>query len=1027
MDYTVQFKYYLFVCLVLLVVQSHATRLIATFSMSGIKGNITFEQSTSGAGAAIIYVNLEGLIGFRQYDWHLHEFPTDWDANQKCLQGDIGNMMKDMGDLTARHGKLTAASKQYTDSTIQLSGLSTIYGRTLLLTAGGGVEACATIQDDGQTQVRTATAMFPTAIAGTMHFRQMEGGTLIIYTDLFYVNGRTDVYEYSWAVMSDPVVADLTDRVEADQRCTDLGSSLHMRSDVISVGTTRGSQKRFLTTKDMSLFGSVSIANRSLALFDNVTTVACANIRPVLPRHAVGTYSHSSVVGTVTFHQRSQFDPTTVTFDIEGLAAEASESHIHAYPHSGENGQEGACSREQTGPHYNPFDVPYNETLPLVGTNDVYEVGDFYGKFGPLDGRREFRATFRDHNLPLFGPNSIVGRSVDVHYVNGSRWVCANVGYCGSGDVATARARFTYPLVGEIVLRQPRGDPLAPTSVYVDLAWSTSLLLPTKAHAWRVHAGSVGDDFDAADEGRCGSALARYNPRGVATGGGYAAECSATSPLRCEVGDLVGKHGAIDVPPHGQRIKYLFTDPQLPLSGPQSVVSRSIVVHAPQGGAARLACADILEVPPVVASATFSQPGTPVSGSVQFSQDTSFSDSSVVVNLNGLGGEAGGYHVHVYTLDYWQENLCSDPSVAGHWNPYNVDKSKSPAPGTGTDDQYETGDLSGKFGSLKLLKRAALSYTCADKNLPMRGQNGIVGRSVVVHKEKEGARWACADVEEGPYTDARDSVSAIASFSQGDVIGYVRFRQNKRFGTQYRPNDATVEISLLYNKSIAVESKAHNWHVHISPVAGDLNSQTNRCKSAGPHYNPFHANLTDEYKEKCGPSQPWLCELGDMSSKLAAYDMGAGRRMYTDETLDLFGDFTIVNRSVVIHEANNGPARIACANIALEERVDKAVFISSEVDRLAFARMLVTELEVHPWTLTVRQVQSDSTRCYPVLVTFMSDGTSSATAVLSKLESLLVQHACDADSRAVTGSPHPWFVVLGAVLTLYFAANMTPK
>ena len=163
---------------------------------------------------------------------------------------------------------------------------------------------------------------------------------------------------------------------------------------------------------------------------------------------------------------------------------------------------------------------------------------------------------------------------------------------------------------------------------------------------------------------------------------------------------------------------------------------------------------------------------------------------------------------------------CTGDAVGGHFNPYNWDASESPKPSLGTPDQYEIGDLSGKYGLLRqqvsvLMQR--LSYptetvlinkvtrnrivllfkeiprktiTTAtfqsnmrgifnDSNLPLFGSQSVVGRSVVVHKKYKAERWACASIGWGFDPDEAREVRAIASFHHpnGFAWGYIRFSQ----------------------------------------------------------------------------------------------------------------------------------------------------------------------------------------------------------------------------------------------------------
>jgi hypothetical protein len=88
-----------------------------------------------------------------------------------------------------------------------------------------------------------------------------------------------------------------------------------------------------------------------------------------------------------------------------------------------------------------------------------------------------------------------------------------------------------------------------------------------------------------------------FDPNGVQTDSasydcnGFSFENAVST---CEVGDLSGKHGPLSLTNERRRKrKFFFTDMNLPLSGPNSVAHRSIVVHAENGGAMRIACGSL--------------------------------------------------------------------------------------------------------------------------------------------------------------------------------------------------------------------------------------------------------------------------------------------------------------------------------------------------------------------------------------------------------------------------------------------------
>ena len=185
----------------------------------------------------------------------------------------------------------------------------------------------------------------------------------------------------------------------------------------------------------------------------------------------------------------------------------------------------------------------------------------------------------------------------------------------------------------------------------------------------------------------------------------------------------------------------------------------------------------------------------PLTGRLEFVQDTESAETHTLVDLRGMNGEANAYHVHVIPVQDELEFPCTGEAVGGHFNPYKFDKSSSPRPGTGTPDQYEIGDLSGKYGLLGGEHEHRGVYN--DSNLPLFGRDSIVGRSIVVHKKYKAQRWACASVGWGFDPDEAREVRAIASFHHpgGFAWGYVRFRQVKEGNAINR----STTVVLLYN------------------------------------------------------------------------------------------------------------------------------------------------------------------------------------------------------------------------------------
>ena len=223
-----------------------------------------------------------------------------------------------------------------------------------------------------------------------------------------------------------------------------------------------------------------------------------------------------------------------ISISLSNLQNIASGYHVHKWPVPLQlTADETVCSPGKVSGHYNPFNIDIETSPPSgTGTSDQYELGDLSGKYGKLDDLNEFRKTFEDNNLPLFGKNSVVGRSFVIHKKDGSRWICSTI--VPRGEIIRAVATFKTPVIGRIVLTQDANDRFADTQVFVELNYANGVTSPTKDHNWHVHVNSVCSDFNG-KSCACSAAGGHYNPYNVNLGGDYKTECSTTNPLRCEM------------------------------------------------------------------------------------------------------------------------------------------------------------------------------------------------------------------------------------------------------------------------------------------------------------------------------------------------------------------------------------------------------------------------------------------------------------------------------------------------------------
>uniref|UniRef100_A0A3Q4GBL5 Superoxide dismutase copper/zinc binding domain-containing protein n=1 Tax=Neolamprologus brichardi TaxID=32507 RepID=A0A3Q4GBL5_NEOBR len=120
----------------------------------------------------------------------------------------------------------------------------------------------------------------------------------------------------------------------------------------------------------------------------------------------------NGIKGYFSFRQASPFDLTELSVNLTNLQSKVASYHVHDFPVRSLTNR---CSNDNIGDHWNPFSLNRSSsTYPKVpgSTHDMYEVGDLSAKHGSIAGRNMVDMTFTDFNLPLFGKNSIVGRSV---------------------------------------------------------------------------------------------------------------------------------------------------------------------------------------------------------------------------------------------------------------------------------------------------------------------------------------------------------------------------------------------------------------------------------------------------------------------------------------------------------------------------------------------------------------------------------------------------------------------------------------
>lgn len=605
---------------------------------------------------------------------------------------------------------------------------------------------------------------------------------------------------------------------------------------------------------------------------------------------------------------------TTITVSLTGLLNLTNPWHVHNFP------VVDGCQATSTGGHYDPFSRAglYMTCLD----HSICEVGDLSTKHGRFN-TSSVSQTYMDTNLNLFGAYSVVGRSIVIHRSDGSRYACADI--LPVLRFVTTTAVFENTVVGTIRIRQERFDQTSDSWVLADLRYEDSSTAATTNHNYHVHVSPLSLD----DPTNCSTQQTggHWNPNSL---GSSSCTTSPDNWFLCEVGDLSGKHGGINIP-SGNASKVMYTDTNLPLTGAYSIGGRSIVIHEAGGGGPRIACGTVGKQ----ARATFDD-SSGLSGTVDFLQPTANDSTTITVSLVGAIQSSSGWEIR------------TAPSIGGCnltgivYNP-NV---------TETDTQ-QVGDLSTKHGGLSL-SGGQYSGTFTDSNLPLFGEISIVGRALVLRQGLSGFAYACATINNGLTTS---TVVARFEANVGTLRGSITLKQP----TYDIKSDTVVTVDIRYINTATAATTQHNYHVHEFPI--DPNNGI-RCSasSVGGHYNP--AGVANMY---CTTNEAdyGSCEVGDLSGKHGQLDIpwtGTSRVVYSDINLPLGGAWSVAGRTIVIHDPNRAVARLDCANLE-HYALNNTYFVSitfnrdiSEVDssfQTTFRNNLAEFLAVPTSTLSI--------------------------------------------------------------------------
>ncbi|XP_061408919.1 uncharacterized protein LOC133343369 [Lethenteron reissneri] len=858
---------------------------VAEVNMAGVRGSVTFDSTLTS-----VKLNISGM-GSEIRRLSVHTYPVLYGhSTNPCSQQLVGEILHNIS-IGSNDGATTVSAPEL------FTSVRILADHSLLLSRDGETNSrvCATIQN-AQGPVLTAQAKFFGPVAGVAYLRQVDGQELRIITDLLSL-GQTNMKAVSMHLVN------IASEVQVMQ-CAAVNPASSIQLGSVTVGASTLSVKSHVVV-NLPFSG---VIGRMLVIKASVQS--CAKIIPLSLKTAKAQVNMNGVKGDFVFQQSSMFELTQVRVSLQNLRGMAGPYHVHNFPVPQRYvATESLCIDPNVGGHWNPFNLDVRGLdYPKFpnGTHDQYEIGDLSGRHGSLLGNTVDIA-YMDWNLPLFGPNSIVGRSMVIHHPNTSRWLCASIE--PEEEFVTAMALFRFPVVGRVLLRQLKNDPYSDVYIFVEIANGNVSLPSTSNHNWHVHEFPISFVTDL-DAHMCSSTGGHFNPHGVNTSQSiYSAECRPDNPYRCEAGDYAGKHGKIFISNTLGTVKskYFFTDTTSSLVGSNSILGHSFVIHDPDAGLGRLACANITLLRAVTIRTGEWRGGGTVQGQMVFTQPSDLDSTSVLVQFSNLQKAVSGLHVHILSmprsLPPSDPAVCADRAVRGHFNPFSVDVVVGPAPGNGTPDQYEVGDISGKFGPLRDLDQREGNYS--DTNLPLSGINSIAGRSVVIHRNN-GSRLQCADLGREKPAEA-EWLRARVSFSD-KINGTILLSQ--LVYPDGSGSDTTIEVDLQYDNP---KAQGYRWQVHNDSEA--VSSSRARCSWLGVLYNPYNVYSGEGEGRSCDTSRPFHCEMGDLTSKQGPLPLGS-RIVFNEANLPLGGDATVVGRSLAVWDGTPVGAILDCGTIA---------------------------------------------------------------------------------------------------------------